>query len=192
MSNREGKIFGIGLSRTGTASLNEALRLLGFNVVHYPDDDITYKELAEGRYRLSILSEYDGITDIVAAPFYPQFDEVYPGSKFILTTREEHSWLESMKHHWKGRSVTDKSLDTDSRTKAMRFYRASAYGAYEFSHERMRFVGNRHFKNVHEYFQDRPNSLQVLDIVAGEGWEKLAPFLNKSIPSVSFPRVNFR
>jgi Sulfotransferase domain len=41
-----------------------------------------------------------------------------------------------------------------------------------------------------EYFKDRSEELLVLNITAGEGWTKLCPFLNKQIPSVSFPRAN--
>ncbi|HEV8715109.1 MAG TPA: sulfotransferase [Candidatus Binatia bacterium] len=32
---RRSKIFGLGLSRTGTTSLTEALEILGFSTIHY-------------------------------------------------------------------------------------------------------------------------------------------------------------
>ena len=68
------KIFGIGLSRTGTKSLSEALGIMGFKTAHYPCDRKTYIELTTGNYTLSILKKFDGITDITAVPFYPQLD----------------------------------------------------------------------------------------------------------------------
>jgi len=81
------KVFGIGLSRTGTKSLTEALNMLGINVVHYPNDETTLQELIAGNYEFSLLNSWDGITDITVAPYYAQLDKIYPDSKFILTVR---------------------------------------------------------------------------------------------------------
>ena len=188
----DGKVFGIGLSRTGTVSLNIALRGLGFNVVHYPTDSVTYRELTSGQYRLTILEHHAGITDIVVAPFYPQLDRVYPSSRFILTTREESSWLESMEEHWRNRSVLGAHLNGDPRVEAMRFFRAAVYGTYEFSRERMSYVKRLHEQNVLRYFQDRTDSLLVLNIAEGDEWDKLAPFLGVPSPNIPFPIANMR
>jgi hypothetical protein len=87
------KIFGIGLSRTGTKSLTLALNMIGFKVAHYPDDEITLKELMAGKYNFSLLKDFDGITDITVAPYYAQLDKLFPDSKFILTVRDKDSWL---------------------------------------------------------------------------------------------------
>lgn len=46
MLDRETKVFGIGLSRTGTVSLATALTALGIEARHYPHDPITQEELA--------------------------------------------------------------------------------------------------------------------------------------------------
>ncbi len=54
------KVFGLGLSKTGTSSLTDALNLLGIRSTHYPHDERTYDELRSGNYRLSILEEFYG------------------------------------------------------------------------------------------------------------------------------------
>jgi hypothetical protein len=41
---------------------------------------------------------------------------------------------------------------------------------------------------VREHFADRPGDLLVLDITAGEGWDRLCPFLGLPEPGVPFPR----
>ena len=94
------KIFGLGLSRTGTSSLGQAIDLLGFPTIHYPYDSDTYQELTCGNYKLSVLKKYDAVVDISVAPFYAQLDIAFPGSKFILTVRDEAAWLASMKSHF--------------------------------------------------------------------------------------------
>jgi hypothetical protein len=97
LSTTANKIFGVGLSHTGTRSLNEALEMLGIPSVHWPIDRTTHNELYNGIYRLSILEKYQALTDITAAAFFAQFDSCYPNSKFILTLRDKDAWMNKMK-----------------------------------------------------------------------------------------------
>ena len=97
MNQSVSKIFGIGLSHTGTHSFNKALNILGFDILHYPIDEVTNRELKHGHYKLSILENCDGITDITVVPYYAQLESLFPGSKFILTVRDKDAWLKSMK-----------------------------------------------------------------------------------------------
>ena len=94
------KIFGIGLSRTGTKSLTSALETLGLKISHFPTDRRTFKELYSGHYNLSILGDVDGITDVTVAPYYAQLEKVFPDALFILTEREKEAT--SFIHHWSG------------------------------------------------------------------------------------------
>ena len=183
------KVFGIGLSRTGTRSLTAALQMIGFDAVHYPIDEDTFTELAYGQYDLSILKNHDGLTDISAAPFFAQLDAAYPGSKFILTVRDTDTWLKSCENHWFNRPAF-KNVETteeEIHLKVRRLLRAATYGTYAFVPERFRFVYEQHVRNVKEYFKDRPDDLLVIDIVAGGGFEKLAPFLGRPTPREPFP-----
>ena len=38
-----------------------------------------------------------------------------------------------------------------------------------------------------EHFKDRPEDLLIIDICSGEGFEKLAPFLDRPLPTQTFP-----
>jgi hypothetical protein len=51
MIGQRTKIFGIGLSRTGTLSLTSALQVLGIETEHYPNDLQTQEELKRGMLR---------------------------------------------------------------------------------------------------------------------------------------------
>ncbi len=136
------KVFGIGLSRTGTRSLTFALQVLGFDVCHYPADAETFYELAHAKYDFSVLDEHDGITDITVAPYYAQLDKLYPGSKFILTVREKPSWLKSCRNHWWDRPAFPKVETPEQETymKTRRLLRAAVFGCYEFDVERFPWV----------------------------------------------------
>jgi hypothetical protein len=185
------KLFGIGLSRTGTKSLTTALQTLGLRVVHYPEDETTLRELAAGEYNLSLLQHFDGITDITVAPYYAQLDKLFPGSKFILTVRPEAEWLASMEQHYRHRPAFSDEDSGDfvnhTHMKIRRLLRAAVYGCYEFSRDRMAYVREVHHRNVLDYFKDRPEDLLVMDIVAGDGWDKLCPFLGQSALQSPFP-----
>jgi hypothetical protein len=60
------KVFGIGLSRTGSMSLTEALTILGFRALHFPADPVTQRER-----RLAgtgLVPRHGGTRDPVSAP----------------------------------------------------------------------------------------------------------------------------
>jgi hypothetical protein len=181
------KVFGLGLSKTGTSSLTEALNRLGVRSIHYPHDVQTHEQLRNGDYRLRILDEYQGVTDITVAPYFAQLDRTWPGSKFILTVREKESWLRSAELHWR---LLLEVWDRDPQFRRFtEFILASVYGTVGFNRERMSYVYDAHVRNVTRYFQNRPDDLLVLDICAGNGWDALCRFLGLVAPDEPFPHV---
>ncbi|GAA0463687.1 sulfotransferase family protein [Streptomyces olivaceiscleroticus] len=183
------KVFGIGLSRTGTRSLSAALRTLGFDVAHYPSDPATHQALLAGTARFPLLDRLDGITDITVVPYYEELDLAWPGAKFILTVRDEDSWLRSCRAHWQ-RPTASKGDRGENYPDLQRFLRAAVYGCLDFDAGRFARVHRRHTEQVRRYFKDRDSDLLVLDIVGGEGYERLAPFLGVETPDGPFPHVN--
>ena len=181
------KVFGIGLSRTGTKSLTLALKQLGLNIVHYPNNRTTLQELMTANYDLSILRDCDGITDITVAAYYAQLDQLFPNSKFILTVREKESWLKAVEAHWHNKPVFDINPDNEDKMRLRRFLRLAVYGTYTFNPDRLAYVYDLHHKNILDYFKNRPESLLVLNICGGEGWEVLCPFLERLILREEFP-----
>jgi hypothetical protein len=188
MSDLRPKVFGLGLSRTGTVSLGDALNVLGIKTIHFPSDDRTYDNLRSGTYNLDILTEYQGIVDIPVAPFYAQLDAHYPGSKFILTVRDKESWLRSCEHFLP--MIRDLTNADQQFTEFVHFIHACVYGVVPFNRERFSYVYDVHTRNVRDYFSKRPDDLLIMDITAGDGWEKLCPFLGVEIPDRPFPHSN--
>jgi Sulfotransferase domain len=177
------KIFGIGLSRTGTLSLTSALETLGIETRHYPNDPRTQAELRSGRYELSLLNSVQALTDIPVAPFYAQFDRAFPGSKFILTTRSTDSWLASVENHF--RMYVERRRDEFDD-----FVFACVYGSLHFDSERFRYVKELHEDNVRRYFGNRPDDLLILDVFHDGRWEDLCDFLDRPVPNEPFPHQN--
>lgn len=167
------KIFGIGLSKTGTTSLTTALVKLGYRAQHSGLPFLDQPPAA--------VADLDAATDELAGEF-ERLDRKFPGSKFILTTRKLDDWLKSCEHHFRT------PLDQDSRVGRMIH---ELYGTTVFDRDRFAAGFERHQQAVHRYFAGRPGDLLVLDVTAGEGFEKLCPFLGRPLPAdAGFPKEN--
>jgi hypothetical protein len=165
------KIFGIGLSKTGTTSLTNALKMLGYRAVHYPPTHQLTK----------ILESHDAVTDTTVACCFPTLDRQYPNSRFILTTRDQSSWISSAAKEFQGRDVSEKWK---------RDVRQKLYGSITWDPDLFLSGYRRHHDYVKSYFKSRPQDLLVLDIVGGDGWEPLCNFLGKKQPIAGFPHRN--
>jgi hypothetical protein len=63
----DGKVFGIGLPKTGLSILTSALRLLGYRTSQYQWDVMDWKtlnQLQNGDFELKVLEHHDAITDL--------------------------------------------------------------------------------------------------------------------------------
>lgn len=179
------RVFGIGLSRTGTTSLNEALNILGIKSVHWP------KSEAE-------IAAHQGATDITVAWRFQELDREYPGSKFILTVRELNQWLNSCSKHY--HAITKLGLYGQLKPEERSFCFKAEYRLYGrpfietdpyFNFDSLKFAWamGQHTGRVISYFQDRTDLL-MLDVTEGNAWEKLCPFLELPIPDCPFPHAN--
>ena len=179
------KIFGIGFQKTGTSSLNRALRILGFHAVggiriNHPKGVTLPTPLRTAdilALALARAKEADAFNDNPWPLLYREMDGAFPGAKFILTVREPERWLASLVRHF-GETPND----------VMRWI----YGVpYPKGHEaEILRVYKAHNDAVQSYFAGRPNDLLIIDFEAGEGWEKLCPFLGRAVPSAPFPHDN--
>jgi Sulfotransferase domain len=174
------KVFGIGFHKTGTTSLGEALRVLGYrvtgpNAVHRKGMD-TAMAMAITQ---ELLPRFDAFQDNPWANLFREMDHAAPGSRFVLTTRPEEEWLRSVVGHFGPRS-------TPMREWVYGAGNGSPIGNEDLYLERYR----RHNREVLEHFADRPNDLLVIDITRGDGWEALCPFLGLDIPEEEFPHSN--
>jgi len=163
------KIFGIGLTRTGTTSLTEALKILGYSAVHCP---MSYEEI----------DKYDASTDTAVAARFEFLDLLYPNSKFILTTRDIDSWIESASSLQ--RSCDDPLWKLETRS--------ILWKSLVFDKEKFTQGYHKHHSKVLEYFKDRKQDLLVLDLEDINKFKKLCNFLNKPLIDSEYPNLNKR
>jgi len=171
------KVFGIGLSRTGTTSLSEALTILGYKSWHFPGPLLTIDH-GELRLNYNRIKYWDAINDTPISRFYRELDQLFPNSKFILTIRDTNEWLQSMK-----------VLCRDpSENQEINQLHKDLYGNDTFDHVKFEKAYLNHLNSVIAYFKNRKNDLLVINICSGEGWEKLCHFLSTEVPNVPFPK----
>lgn len=183
------KIFCLGLSRTGTKSLIEAVRQLGYLAGHFAEG-MKALEIIEGNLTIkySEVDQWDALGDTPVIPFYQDLDKNYPNSKFILTTREIQSWLASCERHLAADHSKYNKKHQIGENKVL-LLRKSVYGATRFSRVNWEEAYHQHLESVQEYFSKRQGDLLTMNIIKGDGWEDLCKFLDKPLHKLSFPNI---
>ncbi|MEO5906751.1 MAG: sulfotransferase family protein [Saprospiraceae bacterium] len=171
------KIFCIGFQKTGTTSLGGALQMLGFSVCGVRYDFLPC--LREGNIKriTDVVRQYDAFKDNPWPVLYQHMDTHFPGSKFILTLREESSWLRSLINHFN---------TTPSDMQLYIYGKPCPKGNEQLYLETYR----THNREVLAHFNQRPEDLLTIDLTKESSWEKICSFLAVPIPAVPFPHQN--
>ncbi|MGF1458210.1 MAG: sulfotransferase family protein [Leptolyngbyaceae cyanobacterium] len=165
------KVWDIGLPRTGTSTFCQAVKLLGYGKVkHNP--------------RLEHLQDLDAASDAGCVIYYKYLDYKHPNSKFVLCTRNLQDWLDSAEFIYTKYPSVDRDIAI--------LRRMMLYETVTFDRQKFIDAYHRYHADVRRYFKDRLGDLLEMDITAGDGWEKLCPFLELPIPDQPFPHTNKR
>ncbi|SCO75814.1 uncharacterized protein FRV6_00026 [Fusarium oxysporum] len=216
-AKREMKVLALGLPRTGSASIAEALTILGYKGVHHGlkaidslNDwkvinraaDATFPVLPTYTGEPFTRDEWDELygpceagTDM-AALFATQLVKVYPNAKVILVVRDFDKWYASYETVFEQLWSFGADLAINYAEPLIGFETGVA--------SRKAILGFFEAKNVQEarnnarvvyerhYRQLRevvpPEKLLVYRM--GEGWEPMCGFLDKPVPDVEFPWIN--
>jgi tetratricopeptide (TPR) repeat protein len=175
-SNRA-KVFGIGLTKTGTTSLTAALEILGYRTAHYTNG------FTNEMLRLEDAVFFDALTDSPVCAMFETLYHMFPFSKFIYTKRSIESWCISKEKHSRRRMMLGDMPGG--------FY-YSLYCRTLWAPHESDVAANRAYEaRVRNFFAaNDPTRLLEFDVFAGDGWEKLCSFLGVSAPEQPFPHEN--
>ncbi len=124
-----------------------------------------------------VIAQFDAFQDNPWPVLYKELDKVYPGSKFILTLRDEAGWYKSVLNHFNA---------TPSKMQELIYqYPFPAGHQAEFLK-----VYRHHNAEVLRYFAHRPGDLLIINLTEQPHWERICSFLDKPIPKIAFPHVN--
>jgi hypothetical protein len=177
------KVFVIGLNKTGTTSLGDVLRILGYRRLGW--GDFVSRKLFHDWYSgnleplIKYTTEYDAFEDLPWPFVYQEMATLYPDAKFILSVRaNEEVWWKSISRHtarryWIGHELT--------------------YGSYSAANDKDAYIDLylQHQQSVRQFFKDQPERLLDLNIDKGADWATLCNFLGcQSMPQSPFPKSN--
>lgn len=184
------RIFGIGWHKTATTSLHHALEILGYDSAHWKSAHwakAIWEEMKAYGTSPTLERSY-ALCDLPIPNLFRELDKGYPGSKFILTLRNEDEWLASVREHWSDKNPYRAQWNQDPFSHKIHL---ECYGRRNFDEAIFRERYRRHNAEVLEYFKDRPRDLLIMDMSKGAGWYELCGFLRKPIPAgVPYPRKN--
>jgi len=191
VGQHDGKIFGIGFYKTGTTTLYEALRILGYRTLNgdklgsYPgaDDGATLiRQIDSGDYRLPTFEAFEAFTDNPYFSIWRPIYAMYPDAKYILTVRDEQRWIDSCVKFYRNRRI-----------RPMRVWMFGAHAnpaADEESRQAWLDAYRAHNAAIRGFFADRPRQFFEFDPTLEPGWERLCAFLGAPIPDRPWPHAN--
>jgi hypothetical protein len=188
----EHKVFCIGFYKTGTTTLFEALKILGFRTINgdkpgsYPgaDDGATLiRQIDAGDFRLPTFDLFDAFTDNPYFHIWREIHAQFPAAKYVFTVRDEQRWLQSCVRFYANRRIRPMRVwmfgphADPSRSDASRAAWLEAYREHN-------AAVRAHFANA------PPGRFLELDLVQRPLWDELCRFLERPAPSVPFPHAN--
>ncbi|KAI9048360.1 hypothetical protein LZ554_008152 [Drepanopeziza brunnea f. sp. 'monogermtubi'] len=188
----------LGMPRTGTQSIGEALRTLGCaNVYHmttvgpnnHHDKWVAALEAKfEGKGPMpgrkefdELLEDFDAVSDFPCSIFYRELMAAYPEARIILSTRSEDLWFDSMCKTLNLAFVNSKAEPS----KLAKLYNLHLWANDFEANGRQAF--RTHMAGVHAAAAELKRD--VLEFDPSQGWETLCAFLEKPVPQgVAYPR----
>ncbi len=171
------KVFQIGFSKCGTCTIANFFEANGIPIIHAALSVSIYENARNGAKLISYKYEHNLVfTDMelmfadplpgVSKMYFKELDQQYPGSKFILNTRDKQAWLKS-------RSLSpayseDKTL-LGLRSQVMHLSKQEVLDVWAREWD-------EHHQAVLAHFKDRPQDLLVFNIEQDPP-EKLCEFL---------------
>lgn len=203
--NQSPKVFCIGRNKTGTSSLAKALMDWGYKLGNQRKGELLIKEYSNAQWEpiIDFCKSAEAFQDVpFSCPFTWLFlYHAYPDSKFILSTRNEILWYNSLvTFHAKLFSKDGVSPPTSQELKQAS-YRYEGFMWDEnravwnipeddlYNKELMIHQYQLHNEGVRNFFKDKNNFIE-LDVSDADAYIRLARFLDKKPLYAEFPHVN--
>ncbi|NNE81514.1 MAG: hypothetical protein HKN18_14700 [Silicimonas sp.] len=197
------KVFGIGFNKTATTTLGLIFKMYGLNVPDQAEQEgLLTQNVLNGEYKdlEGFVEKYDAFQDLPFSQGYAFIacDVLFPGSKFILTIRDEEAWFNSLYNfHKKSYGFADRSEIDAEFFRHKNFYLSKNY-VFE---NKKRFIttvidqecvedwgliyDKQHYQEMYRrrneeiitYFKNRPDDLLVIDLTKESTTEKVVEFL---------------
>ncbi|KAK8059860.1 hypothetical protein PG996_009790 [Apiospora saccharicola] len=214
------QVMSLGMTRTGSASITQALTILGYRNVHHgiqaisnPNDWTVFSSASDaffdtlpsyrgqpfGRFDWDkIFGRCEAVTDMGSFFALPLIAS-YPNAKIVLVERDVDSWYESMDEAifsttwgWRANLIIDVFGRFMNLTGGLTI-RKIMLGYYEARDVgEMRAKAKERYRRHYAEIRAAVPEGQLLNYDLKEGWGPLCAFLGKPVPDLPFPQANKR
>lgn len=205
LAGNQQKVFCIGLNKTGTTSIKKAWQDLGLIVGNQAEARNLLEPWIQRDFA-PIIEYCKSAQAFQDSPFsfpytYVALDLAFPGSKFILTVRNDaEQWYNSItKFHgnkWAGGNIPTKEdlMNAVNGVKGRPWIvnQALFETPEDDPYRKADLIGfyNRHIEDVTRYFKYRSADLLVINLSERGAYQKFVDFLDVESPYNSFPWEN--
>ncbi|KAJ3391763.1 hypothetical protein HDU84_005325 [Entophlyctis sp. JEL0112] len=216
---RQMQVLCLGLLRTGTASIAQALTILGYENVYHglkaidsPEDWFVFDRAADASFPTlptytgqpftrvewdKVFGSCEAATDL-ASLFPRQLIAAYPDAKIVLVERDFDKWFRSFEEGVLASTfgviptVVMFTIEPILGSRTGKIFRKMMLGFFQSKDYAGCKARAREVYDRH-YATVRelvPDPSRRLDFRLGDGWGPLCEFLGKPIPDVPFPHIN--
>ena len=196
------KVICAGMNKTGTKSISEALRQLGFTVYDWEEQLFDFLDYWVDVFQngatpdvKQIYQDADAVVDMPGNLFWEEILEAFPDCKVILSERDEDSWIQS----W----VTQLETINDVRSRTANMLSQTCTTVTNVAHcSLIALFGSMNPKNTcvfrkrYRMHNHRVKSIvppeKLLVFNAKQGWKPLCDFLDCEVPTSAFPHENVK
>jgi len=196
------QVIGAGLPRTGTASMQAALTILGFGPCHHaatlfrnPNRTAMYLEAINAKnpdWR-KVMAGFRATVDMPGCALVPELHAAFPKAKVVLTIRDSPEvWGKSMRDTIK-RMATPLYVIS---ILPIRYLRLQMLCGSALAETRWKPQYGQNLENIGwydkhtEWVRSIVPKDQLLEFNVKEGWAPLCKFLDVPVPDMPFPRTN--
>ena len=218
-TERPTQVLSLGHARTGSHSMAEALRILGYKDVFHTsviaddyrawpwlsqaaDDNLSSLPTYTGkRYTKEKWDEYlapsEAVTDL--GPFGKDLIKSYPDAKVILVHRDFDAWykswmetliLPSTRFQGKLSGNFFEYLIGSRITQTLWKLYMGGFGVSSMEKVKDKQIARVAYDTYYERLRAMVPPERLLECKLGDGWEPVCKFLDKEVPDQPFPRLN--
>ncbi|SMQ49842.1 unnamed protein product [Zymoseptoria tritici ST99CH_1A5] len=216
--SRPMRVLALGMSRTGTQSVSNALSQLGYDRVYHGHDmgddaasvytwrDLWRRKQQHGSARITsqdfdqVLGVCEAVTDAPSVLFWSELMDAYPDATIVLVIRDTEKWYGSFSSVCIDPYCSKRSRLVQSGVRLRLFpYNVLAFlpemfmGYFQAKTEEQfrsnaRVIYEQHNASIVARAENEGRPL--LQMRLEDGYEPLCKFLDKSVPDAAFPRGN--
>lgn len=189
-------IVGAAMPRTGTMSLREALKILGFGESYHAHHIFgnkhhirTWLDTVKGKtpnYR-KMFARYDAILDSPACLYWEEIAAQHDQPHVLLLYREPNALYKSIKETVFAIVKRNKQINPALQMQYQVLFNVFFEGRFE----EESFAVSK-LNSYYDGVRRRAPQDRFLEYQISEGWRPLCEFLSKPVPSLEFPKKNTR